>query len=95
MPGIPCQRDWPPTLNQTFNLRRLVGTHHRKNGSQQRMKVPMMMPSVRAALCSRFILIKCLSLVGVCSCSTSCSVNVFDDPDPLSASPAVGDKMEI
>lgn len=45
------------------------------------------MPSVRAALCSRFILIKCLSFVGVCSCSTSCSVNVFDEPEPLSASP--------
>lgn len=45
------------------------------------------MPRVRAALCSRFILIKCLSFVGVCSCSTSCSVNVFDEPEPLSASP--------
>lgn len=64
-----------------------IHTYHRKNGSQQSIKVPMIMPRVRAALCSRFILIKCLSFVGVCSCSTSCSVNVFDEPEPLSASP--------
>lgn len=45
-----------------------------------------MMPSVLAALCSRFILIKCLSLVGVCSDSTSCMVSVLEEPE-LSASP--------
>lgn len=63
-------------------------TYQRKNGSQHTMNVPIMMPKVLAALCSRFILIKCLSFVGVWSCSTSCSVNVFDEPEPLSASPA-------
>ena len=36
-----------------------------KKGSQQRTKAPMMMPSVRAALCSRRIFCRCLSLVGV------------------------------
>lgn len=46
----------------------------------------MIIPSVRAALCSLFILIKCLSLVGVCSDSTSCMVSVFEEPE-LSASP--------
>jgi len=29
-------------------------THHRKKGSQQSRKTPMMMPRVRAALCSAF-----------------------------------------
>lgn len=52
------------------------------------MNVPIMMPRVLAALCSLFILIKCLSFVGVWSWSTSCSVKVFDEPEPLSASPA-------
>lgn len=66
---------------------RTIYTYHKKNGIQQSMKMPMMMPSVRAALCSRFILIKCLSLVGVCSWSTSFNVSVFDEPEPLSASP--------
>lgn len=47
--------------------------------------LPIIIPNVLAALCSRFILIKCLSFVGVCSDSTSCSVNVFDEPDPLSS----------
>lgn len=61
--------------------------YHKKNGSQHNMNVPIIIPNVRAALCSRFILIKCLSLVGVCSESTSCSVNVFDEPEPLRASP--------
>jgi hypothetical protein len=64
-------------------------SYHKKNGSQQMMKVPIMIPKVRAALCSRFILIKCLSLVGVCSDSMSCSARVFDEPDPLNASPFV------
>lgn len=40
-------------------------TYHTKNGSQHSINVPMMIPNVRAALCSLFILIRCLSLVGV------------------------------
>lgn len=42
------------------------------------MNVPMMIPSVRAALCSRFIFMILRSLVGVEP--TSCSVNVLLDP---------------
>lgn len=34
-----------------------------KKGSQQRTNAPMMMPSVRAALCSRRIFWRCLSLL--------------------------------
>lgn len=71
------------------NLREIgKRTHHKKKGSQQSIKTPIIIPKVRAALCSRFILIKCLSLVGVCSGSISFIVNAFDDPVPLSASPA-------
>lgn len=33
---------------------RTTATHHRKKGSQQSRKTPMMMPRVRAALCSAF-----------------------------------------
>lgn len=61
--------------------------YHRKNGSQHSMKMPMIIPSVRAALCSRFIFIRFLSLVGVCS-NSSHIASVFDEPDPLRASPA-------
>ncbi|KAE8743275.1 hypothetical protein FOCC_FOCC011104 [Frankliniella occidentalis] len=64
---------------------RADNTHHRKKGSQQRMKMPMMMPSVLAALCSRFILLICLSLVGVLW-AASCSVRALLEP-PERASP--------
>lgn len=66
---------------------KVLKAHHKKNGSQHNIKVPIIIPKVLAALCSRFIFIKCLSFVGVCSVSTSCNVNVFDDPEPLNASP--------
>lgn len=48
------------------------------------------MPRVLAALCSRFIFIKFLSFVGVWSISISCNASVFDEPDPLKASPEMG-----
>ena len=47
----------------SLNRRR---THHKKKGNQHSMKVPMMMPNVLAALCSLFIFMIFLSLVGVC-----------------------------
>lgn len=40
-------------------------TYHKKNGSQHSMKVPIIIPKVRAALCSLFIFIIFLSFVGV------------------------------
>lgn len=66
-----------------------VWIYHEKNGNQHTMNVPIIIPNVRAALCSRFIFIKCLSFVGVLwSWSTSFNVNILDEPDPLNASPA-------
>lgn len=58
------------------------------------LNLPIIIPNVLAALCSRFILIKCLSFVGVCSDSTSCIVSVFDDPDPLSSPLFDGPQVE-
>lgn len=42
----------------------VAATYQMKKGNQQRMKAPMMMPNVFAALCSRFIL-EMVRLVGV------------------------------
>ena len=52
-------------LSFWMNLNRVQGRYQMKKGSQQRTKAPMMMPSVRAALCSRFSFIRLRSLVGV------------------------------
>ena len=59
----------------SLNRNKLIRVHpiryHIKKGSQQRTKAPMMMPRVRAALCSRRIFWRCLSLVGVDCVSVS------------------------
>lgn len=78
-------------FRDTVSLFTVICPYHRKNGNQHSIKMPMMIPSVRAALCSRFIFIKFLSLVGVCS-SSSHMASVFDEPEPLSASPKMKNK---
>ena len=74
---------------------RNIETYQTKNGNQHNINVPIIIPNVRAALCSRFILIKCLSLVGVWSWSTSFNVSIFDEPDPLNASPEITNHIVV
>lgn len=87
--------DWIARPRSKARATETVCAYQTKNGNQQIMNVPIIIPNVRAALCSRFIFIKCLSFVGVWSWSTSFIVNIFDEPDPLSASPASRTKSAL
>lgn len=64
---------------RTCECHAMPHSYQRKKGNQQRMKTPIIIPKVRAALCSRFILIIFLSLVGVCSRSTSVLCRAFEE----------------
>ena len=57
--------------------------YHRKNGNQHNINVPIIIPNVLAALCSRFILIIFRSLVGVQCMDEPTSLYIFDDDLPL------------
>jgi hypothetical protein len=52
---------WQMGFNSAFKVLTVVGgqSYQRKNGSQQIMKAPIIMPRVRAALCSVLQLALC------------------------------------
>lgn len=50
-------------LNNNMGTINVYSTHHRKNGNQQIMNTPMMIPKVLAALCSDRQLVAVLIVV--------------------------------
>uniref|UniRef100_A0A0A9Z5G7 Ferredoxin--NADP reductase n=1 Tax=Lygus hesperus TaxID=30085 RepID=A0A0A9Z5G7_LYGHE len=84
----PIQKSVTTTTSGASHSQAAVITYHKKNGSQHKINVPIMMPNVLAALCSRFILIMFLSLVGVeCKPTSFNAKALLDPPDEPSVSP--------